>query len=413
MTPRAWTRRGRPVGGTVALHAAVTIALAVFAAACTPSAVPTAPTATAAAPTTPTGSDAPGSIEPTAPAGDGWRIGVLTSEETSPNQPLDAEAYDGAIRGATAVGAAHPTVVQATSDADAGILLEALVDQDFNVIVVSVGLEAAAAAAAKANPDVWYIGMDHDPCIDAGGVVDPTATDCAGDVATLLPNYIAITYAEDQAGYLAGIVAASVTGVDVVGAVGGVSLCSSCIRFIQGYELGARSIDPAITVKVAWVSDSDFGLGFEDHDAGRAFGQTFIAETAGLDVVFQVAGVTGLGIIDAACEAGIQAIGAEVDQHEAYPASRSCILTSAEKRLSQSVTQSIVAIVEGTAAGGRLRLDAGDDGIGVSPLYDAATRVSPDTQARIDAATAAMQAGTLTTCPADACGSQEALPLGD
>lgn len=389
------------------------VVLTALVAACvvSPTPTPAPPSVVASPPATATAmATAPG---PTASPGVAWRIGVLTTAGSAQTQPLDAEAHDGAVRGAAAVGAAQPAIVQATSEADAGPLLEAFVEQGFNLIVVSVGLEAATATAARANPGVWYVGMDHDPCIDAGGLVDPTGADCTGDIGTLLPNYIAIGYAEDQAGYLAGIVAASVVGADLVGAVGGVSQCASCIRYIQGYELGARSVDPEITVVVGWVSESDVGRGFGDQAAGAAFGEAFIADHDGIDVVFQVAGSTGLGIIDAACGAGIAVIGAEVDQHESYPASRACIVTSAEKRLSESVAKAIVAIAEGAALGGRVRVDASADGVGVAPLYDAVSRVAADTQSRLDAALAAMRVGTLITCPADTCGSQEALPLGD
>lgn len=386
--------------------------LSILAAACGPAAQSAAPSA---APP----SVAPASIEPSvapsasAALGADLKIGVVTDVGTVNDKNFNEYTYVGAQQGAASVGAAEPPVVVPTSDADYGPLLQAFIDQDFNIIVATgFNLVPATAAAVKANPDIWFIGVDHDPCINATGDVDPTFADCSGDVATLLPNYIAINYAEDQAGYLAGIVAASVPDADIVGAVGGVSLCGPCIRYIQGYEMGAKSVNPDIKVKAAWVSASDFRLGFADQAAGKTFGQQFIQQNAGIDVLFQVAGLTGNGVIDAACEADIHAIGVDVDQHESYPASQACILTSAEKKLANSVSQSIVAIADGSAKGGRTTFDAANDGIGASPFYDAASKLAPDTQAKVDAALAAMKAGTLETCPAD-CGSQDALPLGD
>ena len=115
------------------------------------------------------------------------------------------------------------------------------------------------AKLAKANPDIWFIGVDHDPSASTRRATsDPTFTDCSGDLATLIPNYIAINYQEDQAGYLAGIVAASASKSGIIGAVGGVAVCGPCVRYIQGYELGAQSVNPAIKMKSAWVSASDF-----------------------------------------------------------------------------------------------------------------------------------------------------------
>jgi len=391
--------------------------LSVFVAACGTSGTSVAPsTAPTDGPATTAPTDAPASVEPTAGPGADLKIGVVTDVGTVNDKNFNEYTYVGAQLGAAAVGAAEPPVVVPTSDADYGPLIQAFIDQEFDIIVAAgFNLEGVTAAAAKANPDIWFIGVDHAPCINAAGDVDPTFADCSGEIATLLPNYIAIKYAEDQAGYLAGIVAASVVpGVDIIGAIGGVSLCGPCIRYIQGYELGAKSINPDITVKANWVSDSDFRIGFADQAAGKTFGQQFIAQNTGIDVLFQVAGLTGNGVIDAACEAGIGAIGVDVDQHESYPASQACILTSAEKKLSNSVSQSIVAIADGSAAGGSTLFDAANDGIGVSAFYDAASKLNPDTQSLVDAALAAMKAGTLVTCPADTCGSQDGLAdLGD
>ena len=86
-------------------------------------------------------------------------------------------------------------------------------------------------------------------------------------------------------------------------------------------------------MKSAWVSASDFVKGFADQAGGTAFGDQFIKQNPGIDVVFQVAGLTGNGVIDAACAAGINAIGVDVDQYNSYAASQKCLVTSAEKHL--------------------------------------------------------------------------------
>ena len=73
------------------------------------------------------------------------------------------------------IGAAEPPVVVPQSDADYGPLIQAFVDQDYDIIVATgFNLPDATAAAAKANPDIWFIGVDQAPCIDAAGDVDPT-----------------------------------------------------------------------------------------------------------------------------------------------------------------------------------------------------------------------------------------------
>jgi basic membrane protein A len=380
--------------------------LSIFVAACSNGGASSSPAASAAAPSTAASAEAsaPASAPAsTAPKSD-LKIGVVTDVGTVNDKNFNEYTFVGAQQGAAAIGADPPPVVVPTSDADYAPLIQAFVDQDFDVIVATgFNLVPATAAAAKANPDIWFIGVDHAPCINATGDVDPTFADCSGVVADLLPKYIAINYAEDQAGYLAGIVAGLATKSNVIGAVGGVSLCGPCIRYMQGYEMGAKSVNPGVTVKTTFVSDSDFRVGFADQAAGKTFGDQFITQNKGIDVLFQVAGLTGNGLIDAACAAKINAIGVDVDQHESYPASAPCILTSAEKHLAVSVSDSIVGIADGTAKGGLTFFNATNDGIGVSPFYDAASKVGPDTQAKLDEALAAMKAGTLKTCP-EKCG---------
>jgi basic membrane protein A len=382
--------------------------LSIFVAACSNGGASTSPAASTPASTAPSAA-ASGSPEASASASaatkSDLKIGVVTDVGTVNDKNFNEYTFVGAQQGAAAIGADPPPVVVPTSDADYAPLIQAFVDQKFDVIVAAgFNLVPATAAAAKANPDIWFIGVDHAPCINATGDVDPTFADCSGDVSKLLPKYIAINYQEDQAGYLAGIVAGLATKSNTIGSVGGVSLCGPCIRYMQGYELGAKSVNPNVVVKSAFVSDSDFKVGFADQAAGKTFGDQFIKQNKGLDVLFQVAGLTGNGLVDAACAAKINAIGVDVDQHESYPASQACILTSAEKHLAKSVNDSIVAIAGDTAKGGLTLYNATNDGIGVSPFYDAASKVPADTQAKLDEALAGMKAGTLKTCPAK-CGS--------
>ena len=381
--------------------------LSIFVAACSNGGASTSPAASTPASTAPSAA-ASGSPEASASASaatkSDLKIGVVTDVGTVNDKNFNEYTFVGAQQGAAAIGADPPPVVVPTSDADYAPLIQAFVDQDFDVIVAAgFNLVPATAAAAKANPDIWFIGVDHAPCINA-----------TGDVSKLLPKYIAINYAEDQAGYLAGIVAGLATKSNTVGAVGGVSLCGPCIRYMQGYELGAKSVKPDITVKSAFVSDSDFKVGFADQAAGKTFGDQFITQNKGLDVLFQVAGLTGNGLVDAACAANINAVGVDVDQHESYPASQPCILTSAEKHLALSVNDSIVAIADGSAKGGLTYFNATNDGIGVSPFYEAASKLPPEIQTTLDTALAGMKAGTVVTCPpAPECGKTPAPPIGN
>jgi basic membrane lipoprotein Med (substrate-binding protein (PBP1-ABC) superfamily) len=281
--------------------------------------------------------------------------------------------------------------------------IQSFVDQGFDIIVTA-GFNNAAATTCEAhlNPTVWFIGVDQSPiCVDATGKLDPNFG-CKGDAKTLVPNYISLEYQEDQPGYLAGMVAASVSKTGIIGAIGGTSLCGPCIRYIQGYEMGAKSIKADIKVFSAYVTNDFSNKAFNDQVTGTSFGQQFISQNHP-DVVFQVAGKTGNGIIDAACSAGLYAIGVDVDQFLSYTNGDKCIVTSAEKKLTFTVESSIKAIAAGTAKGGDSLWNAANDGIGISDFHDKTSMISADLKTKLATALAAMKAGSLTTCPAS-CG---------
>lgn len=354
--------------------------------------------------------------EPTAaPTDVVWKIAVHTDIGSIDDKNFNQFAYAGAVDGAAAIGAEKPPYIVPKDISELPAGLQSFIDAGKNIIVVN-GFNAIPIVTqfAKDNPETWFVGVDHDACLDPTGAPDPTFA-CAGsaDWATLLPNYIGLNYQEDQVGYLAGIVAAKATKSNVVGAIGGITLCGPCVRYMQGYVLGAKSVNPDITVKIGWVTESDFVKAFYDPAGGKAYTQQFLKQNPGMDVVFQVAGATGNGAIDAACEADIGAIGVDVDQFLSYP-DHPCIITSATKSLQKSVSDQIEAIAAGTAVGGKLIYDAKIDGVGYAPLRDWEAQLPADTLSSVETAFAAMKAGTLTTCPpAPECGKSPAPKIGD
>ncbi len=317
------------------------------------------------------------------------KIGVATDVGKIDDKNFNEYTYKGATDAAKTLGIAGDVpFVTPTSDADRIPNLQKFVDEGFHIIV-SAGFAngTATGCVAKVNPDVWFIGVDQGP--PAPG--------------SELPNYIQLSYQEDQAGYLAGIVAASVSKSGTIGAIGGITLCGPCVRYIQGYELGAKSVNPDIKVETVWVTESDFNKAFNDPVTGKAIATQLITQK-NPDVLFQVAGKTGNGVLEAACEKNIYAVGVDVDQALSNPDTAKCTVTSAEKKLTTSVSTDIANIVAGTAKGGDDHWDAKRDGIGVSPFHDLASVVPADVQGKLDTALAAMKAGTLKTCPSKATG---------
>jgi basic membrane protein A len=385
---------------------------AILLSACTSGATPSpsasqAPAPSVAAPSTEASAEAsaPASVAPSVAQAPNLKIGVVTDIGTLNDKNYNEYSFKGAQQGATAIGAAAPTSIVPTAAADYGPSIKSFTDQKTDVIVtVGFNLAGATGTAAVANKNTTFIGVDQSPiCIKADGSQDFTFP-CPADSTTIAPNYTSLAFQEDQAGYLAGIVAAGTSKSGTIGAIGGTSICAPCVRYIQGYELGAKSVNPSIKVVSAYVTNDFSAAAFQDQAGGKTFAENFLAQNKDVDVLFQVAGLTGNGVLDAACAANIKGIGVDVDQFLSYPNAAPCLLTSAEKHLELAVSSALEAKAAGTLKAGTLLYDAKNDGIGVSPGHDNASAWAPDAQTKIDAALAGMKDGSLKTCP-DKCGS--------
>ena len=333
------------------------------------------------------------------------KIGVVTDIGTLNDKNFNEYSFKGAQDGATAIKAAAPQSVVPKDQSEYSKHIQSFVDQGYDIIVtVGFNLATPTTCAAKANSGVKFVGVDQSPiCVTPEGKPDSSFA-CKGDAKTLLPNYQSLAFQEDQPGYLVGIVAASLSKNGEIGAIGGTTLCAPCVRYIQGYELGAKSVNANIKVDTAYVTRDFSNKAFQDQPGGKAFADNFLTTNAKVDVMFQVAGLTGNGVLDSACAKGIYAIGVDVDQFLSYPNADKCIVTSAEKHLQVAVGEAIKAIAGGTPVAGDNKFNAANNGIGYADFHDKTSLLTSALKSKLDAALAAMKAGTLKTCPDTGCG---------
>ena len=134
---------------------------------------------------------APATEAPTA-----LKVGVVTDVGQLEDKSFNQAAYEGGKAAAESMGATFDVIVtQNISDYKQNI--QTVIDQGFNVIItVGFLIGTDTTIAAKANPNVKFIGVDQGICVDADGAPDPTFA-CAGDAAALLPNYQGIVFAEE------------------------------------------------------------------------------------------------------------------------------------------------------------------------------------------------------------------------
>jgi basic membrane protein A and related proteins len=210
---------------------------------------------------------------------------------------------------------------------------QAAVD-DGNELVIAVGflLAPTTIKVATANPDVSFAGVDHFYGKPGDAACEESKT-CAVD------NALGLQYPSEEAGYLAGIVAALTTKTGTVSTVGGIKI-PPVDNWIAGYQAGVKATKPSVKTLNAYSNDFN--------DAAKCKEIALDQISQGSDVVFQVAGDCGLGAIDAACEKNVTAIGVDADQ----AAQGDCVLTSALKPLTESVFGVIDEFVKGDFKGG-------------------------------------------------------------
>ncbi|MDE6589474.1 MAG: BMP family ABC transporter substrate-binding protein, partial [Oscillospiraceae bacterium] len=194
--------------------------------------------------------------------------------------------------------------------------------------------EGAMLKIAAEYPEIKFLNFDY-----------------SDKEANSLDNVYAITYAANECGYLAGLVAGVKTKSNIVGGVGGMD--NNGIRqFMAGYFQGVNDINPDCKVIMTYVND------FADAAKAKEISQNMIKE--GADVIWGCAGGAGNGVFEAASEAeGVWAIGVDTDQYvsmSSQPELAATILTSALKNCDVGVFNGVTAIMNGTAEFGTQKI---------------------------------------------------------
>jgi basic membrane protein A len=195
-------------------------------------------------------------------------------------------------------------------------------------LVVAVGFDQAAAVAkvAKQFPNTHFAIIDVDQ----------------GSLAGKPKNVEGLVFREQEVGYLAGYLSGLLdrgSKQNTIGSVGGEKQ-PPVDRYIAGYEAGARKADPTVKLLNAYSQD------WVDQAKCKTAALDQIA--AGANIVFQVAGGCGLGVLDAAKERNVWGIGVDADQSYLGPQ----VLTSAMKRVDTSVYSTIQQVLAHKFAGG-------------------------------------------------------------
>jgi basic membrane protein A and related proteins len=200
-------------------------------------------------------------------------------------------------------------VVQSTNASDYVPNLQNFAQNGYQ-LVIAVGflMDGAVKQVAKEYPKTKFLIID--------------------DPITGVPNVTSAIFNTEQCGYLVGALAGlmekqpgikGMNSKNVVGVVGGQQI-PPVTSYIAGFQQGVQKTDPGATVLVRFANS------FSDQALGSQIAQSEIA--SGADIIFPVAGGTGIGSIDAAQSAHVYAIGVDANQNYLAPAT---VITSATK----------------------------------------------------------------------------------
>jgi basic membrane protein A len=308
------------------------------------------------------------------------KVGVVLDTGGIDDKSFNEYTLKGARDAATTAGLEFSYLPsQSTSDFEKNI--ESLIAEGADlVITVGFPLGDATAKAAQRHPEVHFVIVDNAyyPGLGCPSTVKDCYTEAGG-----LSNVTSLMFAEDELGYLAGVLAACVSQNGMVATVAGMEI-PPVVRFVAGFQNGAKSVNPNVVTLNQYIPD------FDDPATGKVVAQDFINQ--GADVIFGVGGNTGNGGLLAAKEVGLMAIGVDVDQYYTYPAVQDVLLTSASKNVDVTARAAVQDFAAGRLTGGIRMATVSNGGVGLAPYHDWESRIPQTCKDQVKAAEQAIKA---------------------
>lgn len=200
------------------------------------------------------------------------------------------------------------------------------------------------------------------------------------------PNVRSVVFTEEQGSYLVGMMAALASKSQTVGFIGGMDI-PLIRKFACGYAQGVKAVNA--DAKVLENMTGTTPAAWNDPVKGAELTKAQVAQ--GADVIYAAAGSTGIGILQAAADAGILSIGVDSNQNYLHPGQ---VLTSMVKRVDNSVYEAFKAGPEMTT--GTMVMDLAKDGVGYAMDENNAKLVTDEMKAKVDAAAAKIKSGEIT-----------------
>lgn len=254
-------------------------------------------------------------------------------------------------------------------------------DEGYDIIIGSGWqLQEPFQNVAQDYPDTRYI------------IFDAAVDYSLGDYS----NVYSITYKANEASYLAGIMAASMSETGILGFLGGMD-GAGINDFLIGYIEGAQSVNPDIKVISGYVGSYS--------DSPKCKEMALAQYNQGADFVFTAAGASGIGTLEAAKETGKYAIGVDSDQAMLYaesdPEQSDLIPASVMKNVNTTLVRAYTMMLEDTLPWGEEeQLGLTDGAVGLSDNAYYQKLVPEEVKTAINEATDKIASGEVTVTSA-------------
>ncbi len=304
-----------------------------------------------------------------------FKIGLVTDVGRVNDRSFNQSAWEGVQQAAKELKLNAETDIKYIETKDAKDYednMRQFATEGYNVIVtVGFALGDATIKMAKEYPNINFIGVDQ------------------GQSETL-PNLAGLIFHEDQSGYLAGVLAASMTKSGTIAGVFGTDLIPPVVAFKEGYEAGAKSVNPNIKI-ISTYHPGEISQAFTDPEWGAATAAQAIDQ--GADVVFGAGGMTGNGALEeTATHAGLYCIGVDSDQWETVPGAQPCLISSAMKMITPGVVELVKLAKDGKFPGGNYF-----GGAGLAPYHDFDSKIPADVKSKIESVDKGLKDGSIKT----------------
>jgi len=292
--------------------------------------------------------------QPTQETKPALKVGMVTDMGGIDDKSFNATAWKGVEMAIKDLGI-DGSYLESQQQTDYATNITQYIKQGANLIV-TVGFLLAddTAKFAAENPNVNFAIVDN---------------------SSLGPNVRGLTFSTDQAGFLAGYVAAAATKTGKVATFGGINIPPVTI-FMVGFEAGVKYYNQQKGTNVqvlGWDTAKNNGVfagNFESTDDGRRIAEEFMSE--GADVVMPVAGPVGLGSAQAVQEHGnAWVIGVDTDWTISAAQYKDVVLTSVMKNMDVAVYDTIKLVMDPNFKGFNGENYVGtlaNNGVGIAPV---------------------------------------------